>query len=303
MGLADFILYRLARNWPSPMKQLNQKLGAEQGTDEYALAYAQHQYGFKVRRGLGMEMFDLDVLEIGCGHGGITCFIAIAAGARSVTGIDLNTTNLRYAKQYSERLKRRFGPGYELPVRFLEMNAESTSFPAESFDLVIADNTFEHFSEPERVMAEAYRVLRPGGRLLVPVFSSILSKYGLHLKNGLKMPWANLFFSEKTIIKAMRRLAEDDPQVWESYPGLSDSPQRVRDLRRYKDLNDITFDKFKAMARRVGFDMEYFKPQPTLSGMFIYKLPFLRQTMLMDILSTGAASCLRKPSSRRSNGR
>lgn len=296
MSLGDLILYRLAKNWPSPMAKQNDKLGDGHGTDEYALAYAQHQYGIKVRGGVQLEMAGLDVLEIGCGHGGISCYLAIAAGAQSVTGIDLNVKHLAYAEQFVRQTARRFGDAYQPPVKFLEMNANAMTFPDASFDMVIADNAFEHFTEPETVMREAHRVLRPGGRLLVPIFSSIYSKYGLHLKHGLKLPWANLFFSERTIVKTMRRLAQHNPQIWEDYPGLAGAPQKVRDLRRYKDLNDITFAKFKAMARRTNFEIESFRPLATVVGMMLGRTPVLKRSVLADIFSIGASACLRKKS-------
>ena len=151
------------------------------------------------------------------------------------------------------------------------------TFPDATFDLVLADNVFEHFTEPEAVMKEAYRVLRPGGGMLIPVFSSILSKYGLHLKHGLKMPWANVLFSERTIIRAMRRLADVDPNLFELYPGLADSPQRVRDLRRYKDLNDITYREFKAMTARTGFKLETFSIYSTRLGKLLIRVPIVPQ--------------------------
>ena len=174
------------------------------------------------------------------------------------------------------------------------MSATHLTFPDGTFDLVLADNVFEHFTEPEAVMREAYRVLRPGGGMLVPVFSSILSKYGLHLKHGLKLPGANLVFSERTIIRAMQRLADSDPKLLDLYPGLSDSPQRVRDLRRYKDLNDITYREFKAMAARCGFRVEMFSVYGTRLGKLMVRVPLVRNTKLMDVLSTGAAAFLRK---------
>lgn len=294
MGLTDYALYRLAKNWPSPMARLTKELAAEPGTEAYDMAYAQHQFDWKVRNGILREMTGLDVLEIGAGHGGISCYMA-AVGAKSVVGLDLNVKHLEFARRFARIVAERYGPNYQLPVTFLEMSADRMTFPDASFDMVLADNVFEHFTEPEAVMKEAFRVLRPGGGMLIPVFSSILSKYGLHLKHGLKMPWANVFFSERTIIRAMRRLADEDPNLFELYPGLSNSPQRVRDLRRYKDLNDITYREFKAMTARTGFKLETFSVYSTRLGKLLIRVPLVRNTKLMDILSTGAAAYLRKP--------
>jgi ubiquinone/menaquinone biosynthesis C-methylase UbiE len=279
------------------MREMRGRIAAEPGTEAYEQAYAQDQFNRKVRLGLAMPVHNLDVLEVGCGHGGITCFLALA-GARSVVGIDINERNLKRARDFVSAQEARLGPACKLPVTLVEMNAYHLAFDAESFDLVVCDNSFEHFAEPEAVMREGARVLRPGGRLLVPGFSSIYSKYGLHLKNGLKLPWANLFFSERTIVRAMLRLAADDPKLVEAYPGLADSPERVRDLRRYKDLNDITFARFKAMAAEAGLTVEWFKPMPTPAGIIVRRLPILRNTLLMDVLSQGAAACLRKPGNR-----
>ncbi len=294
MGISDYALYRLAKNWPSPMARLTKELAAEPGTEAYDMAYAQHQFDWKVRNGILREMTGLDVLEIGAGHGGISCYMA-AVGAKSVVGLDLNVKHLEFARRFAKIVADRYGPNYQLPVTFMEMSADHMTFPDATFDMVLADNVFEHFTEPEAVMKEAYRVLRPGGGMLIPVFSSILSKYGLHLKHGLKMPWANVFFSERTIIRAMRRLADVDPNLYELYPGLSDSPERVRDLRRYKDLNDITYREFKAMTARTGFKLETFSVYSTRLGKLLIRVPLVRNTKMMDILSTGAAAYLRKP--------
>ncbi|MBI3837567.1 MAG: methyltransferase domain-containing protein [Planctomycetia bacterium] len=294
MGFSDYVLYRVAKNWPSPMAKLVRELNAEPGTEAYDMAYAQRQFDWKVRHGMLREVTGLDVLEIGAGHGGISCFMA-AVGARSVVGIDLNTKHLEFARRFAKLVSARYSSDYELPVTFVEMSADRMTFPDEQFDLVLADNVFEHFADPEAVMRDAYRVLRPGGGLLVPVFSSILSKYGFHLKHGLKLPWVHLFFSERTIIRVMRRLAKTDPKLFELYPGLADNPQRVRDLRRYKDLNDITYRKFKAMAMRVGFSIESFSPFGTRLGKVVQRIPPLRNSRIMDILSTGASAYLRKP--------
>lgn len=293
MGLSDYLLYRVAKHWPSPMERYNKEFNADTCTDAYDMAYAQAQFDRKVKQGLGGTVLGKEVLEIGTGHGGIACYMA-TVGAKRVVAIDLNTKNLEIGRRFAKQLEADLATNTPLRVEFLEMSADHTSFPDAQFDLVLADNVFEHFTDPEAVMREAHRVLRPGGVLLVPIFSSIYSKHGLHLKHGLKLPWANLLFSERTIVRAMHRMAADNPVLLEVYPGLANNPQRVRDLRRYGDLNDITYREFKNMAGRIGFKVSSFKANTTKLGRVLTQVPFLKSSILTDILSLGAAAYLEK---------
>ncbi len=298
MRVAETILYQLSKRWPAPKRALKAS-GLLIGED-YHLEYAMRmQFQACVRNGVKADIRDKEILEIGCGHGGITCFLALN-GARRVVGIDLNTHNLGIAEKFHRQIALQVLGSAEkrLNLEFQEKDATALDFPDASFDIVWAENVFEHFMEPEAVMQEAYRVLRHGGQLYVPVFSSIYSKHGAHLKQGLKLPWSNLLFSEKTICKVLARLAQDNPIVLDMYPGLAGKPQKIRDLRRYKDLNDITFKKFKRMAIAAGFEVESFSSAASsdirLLNRLIRRLPIVRDTMLHDIFSTGAAAVLRK---------
>jgi SAM-dependent methyltransferase len=291
MPFSDYLLYRLARNWPSPVEKLNARIGAPLESDEYHMGYALHQFNQRVRNGIRMEVFGKDILEIGCGHGGVSLYM-VAAGARSVVGIDMSAKALEYARRLADKIAANFGEGARLPVHFTEMNAYELDFPPESFDLVVADNAFEHFSDPERVMRCVHRVLRPGGGILVPNFPPYYSKYGLHLKTGLKLPWANLFFSERTIVRTLQRLAAERPILYEVYPGLKNNPQCVRDVREYRDLNGITNRKFKAWATNSGFRVEWFRPSYTRIGKVLSIVPGFRGSILEDVFSDGSSAYL-----------
>jgi ubiquinone/menaquinone biosynthesis C-methylase UbiE len=52
-------------------------------------------------------------------------------------------------------------------AEFVEGDATALPFPAASFDLVTTARTLHHVARPERVLAEAVRVLGPGGTMLV----------------------------------------------------------------------------------------------------------------------------------------
>jgi ubiquinone/menaquinone biosynthesis C-methylase UbiE len=294
----ETLLDGLASVWPSPMRAHTARLGAEPGTPEHARAYALDQFMTKVRFGsiLGPDMppvLGKDVLEIGCGHGGITCYLA-CLGARRVVGIDVNTANVEYGRELARTIAQR--QERSLPIEFAEMDAANMTFDSASFDLIIAENVFEHFTDPAAVLRSAARVLRPGGRLLVPIFSSRWSKFGLHVKHGLRLPWANLVFPERVIVGTIRRRARRDPKLFDVYPGLRNSPERVRDLRKHRDLNDITYPEFKRLAQLAGFRVEAFRVHTTRLGSVLRRIvPAVANTRATEILSTGAAAVLTKP--------
>ena len=89
------------------------------------------------------------VLDLACGTG----FLAGAAAAQGTpaTGVDFAPGMLAEA--------RRLNPG----VEFCEGDAEALPFPEASFDGVACSFGILHFPHPERAVAEAFRVLVPGG--------------------------------------------------------------------------------------------------------------------------------------------
>lgn len=79
----------------------------------------------------------------------------------------------------------------EAPVRLVGARAEALPFPDESFDTVVATLVFCTVADPELAVAEARRILRPGGRLLfcehVRAASPRLSRWQDRLADG----WAD----------------------------------------------------------------------------------------------------------------
>jgi ubiquinone/menaquinone biosynthesis C-methylase UbiE len=100
-------------------------------------------------------------LDIGCGIGRISCWLSSQVGATgSVVGIDLNKDQLDEAQLEAEATCG------ENNIIFLERSAYATGFPPESFDFIFCRYLLCHLTDPMDVLAEMYRLLKPGGSLV-----------------------------------------------------------------------------------------------------------------------------------------
>jgi arsenite methyltransferase len=117
------------------------------------------------QRRLTVDALDLqpgeDVLDIGAGPGFLACEMAAVVGeGGSVEGIDPSASMLAIA---AER-ERAAGSA---PVEFREGDALAMPYDDDSFDVAVSTQVYEYIADMPAALAEARRVLRPGGRLLV----------------------------------------------------------------------------------------------------------------------------------------
>ncbi|QEL16217.1 methyltransferase domain-containing protein [Limnoglobus roseus] len=99
------------------------------------------------------------VLDVGCG-GGLDALLAASAGCR-VIGCDLSPGMVERA-EINLRQHRVRRP--DLSAEFRVADLEALPFESASVDRVLSNNAF-HYANLGRAFAEAYRVLKPGGRL------------------------------------------------------------------------------------------------------------------------------------------
>jgi len=124
----------------------------------------------KTRPGRSNEKADAPfaVLDLAGGTGDVAMRIAEAGGAGTrVTVCDINEDMLLVG---AERALKR---GFEDRVTFEQGNAEELAYPARCFDCVTIAFGIRNVPRIERALAEAFRVLRLGGRFLCLEFSSV----------------------------------------------------------------------------------------------------------------------------------
>ncbi|RYZ31251.1 MAG: class I SAM-dependent methyltransferase [Sphingobacteriales bacterium] len=94
-----------------------------------------------------------DILEIGIGNGSILPLYT----RHKITGIDLSPKMLSVAKARRTSVF----------AAFMEMNGEALEFSDGSFDYVVISHVLSVTGDPEKMVRESHRVLKPGGRLLI----------------------------------------------------------------------------------------------------------------------------------------
>jgi SAM-dependent methyltransferase len=160
------------------------------------------------------------LLEIGCGAGGLLKELAQTTVAY---GMDVEAESMKYCQERGlERLC--LGDAAALPYR------------SERFDAVVCVDVLEHLDDDRAALADIYRVLKPGGRLLatVPAFQWLWSRRDVQLHHKrryrlaelrervaeagfrvLKISYINLtvFFPLWLMVKTGRLSAKEDAKV------------------------------------------------------------------------------------------
>ena len=174
------------------------------------------------------------LLEIGCGAGGLLKELSQTSVAY---GMDVETESMKYCRKRGlERLC--LGDAAALPYR------------SEQFDAVVCVDVLEHLDDDRAALADIYRVLKPGGRLLatVPAFQWLWSRRDVQLHHKrrytlaelrervaaagfrtLKISYINLtvFFPLWLMVKTGRLSAKEDAKVSVDFALLPGPVNRV----------------------------------------------------------------------------
>ena len=126
------------------------------------------QYHFEKLHHL-LELVDFDgwrgrdVLEVGCGAG--VDLARFAKGGAKVTGVDLTTSAIELARtNFAQQ---------GLTGQFEVADGEHLPFADNSFDLVFAHGVVQYTADPQQLVRECHRVLKPGGQAVFQVYNRV----------------------------------------------------------------------------------------------------------------------------------
>ena len=127
-------------------------------------------YNRKVYKGTGIKVAEFldksdSVLECACGTGEIT--VSIAGKCKRLIATDYAEGMLKRAAKKCRKYDN---------VTFLQEDITDLRFEDESFDKVVAGNVIHLLPEPRKALDELTRVVRPGGKIIIPTYINMSKK-------------------------------------------------------------------------------------------------------------------------------
>jgi ArsR family transcriptional regulator len=116
-------------------------------------------------RALGHLLPPLDIADLGCGDGYLT--IEAARFARRVIAVDRSKAALSRAKQLARRRTSSASSTRAAAIEWRRGELEDLPIEDASVDVALLSQALHHANSPAKALAEAVRIVRPGGRVLV----------------------------------------------------------------------------------------------------------------------------------------
>jgi len=197
------------------------------------------------------------ILDFGCGEGWQAIALA-QKGAASVVGVDKNPTYVRKARELADRFQLR---------DWVTFTQSPGAFKPE-FDMVISQNSMEHFSEPAKALDEMKSALRAGGSLFITFGPPWFAPYGSHMEFMTSIPWINIWFAENTVMRVRARFKSDRATRYEEVEG---------------GLNKMTVGRFEKLTAQCGMEVRYKKYECVKGMTFLASVPLIREVFINHV--------------------
>lgn len=237
-----------------PGKEVSADMSIKGNIREHPLISFERTYGSDFLE----EIKDKDVLDVGCGTGEQVVG-SVLNGAARATGVDI-----RNIQGGSQEWVNELG----LSDRIAFTTAPVRELGAASFDVAYCLNSFEHFARPDRILEDIHYVLRRNGKLFISFGPPWLAPFGCHMYFMIKYPWANVLFSERTILNVRKLYRNDNANKFEEVEG---------------GLNKMTYRRFRDYINMSNYNIESVDLTPVKGIRFLTKTSFLREFFITKI--------------------
>ena len=149
-------------------------------------------------RRYGVALAGREVVDLGCNDGSLT-HQYLKEGVRRITGVDIDAEAIAIAR----------ARGADPRIDFAVSATGRIPLADESVDTIVCFDVFEHVADPGALLGECRRILRPSGQLLIGTWGWY-HPFAPHVWSTLPVPWAQVFFSERTILRTCRRVFHSD---------------------------------------------------------------------------------------------
>ncbi|MEZ4515378.1 MAG: class I SAM-dependent methyltransferase [Chloroflexota bacterium] len=133
-------------------------------------------------------------------------------------------------------------------AQFAGMDASQLGFPDDTFDFIFSYNSFEHFPEPDKVLQEATRVVRPGGYIYLNFGPLWLSARGAHQFQVISVPYCECLFTKDTLTQ----FAEGQSIELMGFFWMNEWP-----LTRYRQLWETVSSQLERVAYYETFNADH----------------------------------------------
>ena len=204
---------------------------------------------------LSKNISDKRLIDYGCGEGYQAIALAMN-GARHVLGVDINPKALSKGRELSREYN------LEHKLQFVDTIENVNN---ELYDYVISINSMEHYTDPIRVLELMKSSIKNEGHIFVSFGPPWYSPYGSHMHFFTKLPWLNIIFSEKTVMRVRSHFRDDGATKYEEVES---------------GLNRMSIKKFESIISDSGLKPIYSQYSCIKSLNMLGKIPFLRELFI-----------------------
>lgn len=197
---------------------------------------------------------DKRIIHFGCGQG-LQSVAMAKFGAKEVVGIIHRKEDLEFANRQSKK--------HNVEGKTIFSNTIE-KIKTRQFDLIISQNSMEHFNDPKAILLIMKSLLADNGKIFVTFGPPWFAPYGSHMQYFTRLPWIHILFPERTVMR-VRALYRDDG------------------ARRYEDvelgLNKMSLKKFENLISVCRLKITHKKYEGVKKLNFLTGVPGVRELM------------------------